>query len=243
MDLHATLDDHLVLLHDDTVDRTTDDTGAIEELTLEQARKLDAGFGFTPDHGRTHPFRGRDVRIPTLAEAVAAAEPLPMVAEVKTRRSADLLGRLLESEALDGRRILVGGFRRADVEHAARCARWRCATEEELRPYILLAKLGLGWIPPARAPDVDAIMVPERHSLLRIVTRRFVRRAHDHGMGVFVWTVNEPRAMRRLLDLGVDGLISDFPGRARRITDERSATGSGHRFEDPSDDRGPDGES
>ncbi len=106
------------------------------------------------------------------------------------------------------------------VDEAARHAGWRCAAEEDLRGYVLLGKLCLGRLPAGRPPDVDAMMVPERHGLVRIVTRRFVRRTRRHGIGVFVWTVNEPGDMRRLLALGVDGLISDFPGRARRIVDE-----------------------
>ena len=69
-------------------------------------------------------------------------------------------------------------------------------------------------------------MVPERYRGFRVVTRRFVRRAHRDGLGVFVWTVNRPDAMRRLWRWGVDGLISDNPGRALRILWERMAGGA-----------------
>jgi len=68
-------------------------------------------------------------------------------------------------------------------------------------------------------------MVPERRGPLRVITRRFVRRAHADGIGVFVWTVNRPEDMRRLFDWGVDGLVSDAPGRVRRVVDEREAAG------------------
>lgn len=99
---------------------------------------------------------------------------------------------------------------------------WRCASEDELRPYVVMGKLGLSrwWI-----PEAAAVMVPERFRGVRIVTRRFVRQAHEHGLGVFVWTVNLPDAMRRLWDWGVDGLISDEPGRALRVLQERVANG------------------
>ncbi len=222
-DLHATRDGRLVLLHDDTVDRVSDGSGPMEDMTLEEARSLDAGYAFTPDRGRTHPFRGKGVRFPTLEEARQAAGTLPVVAEVKTDRAAEALDRCLAEGTVDPARILVGGFARAAVDRGARRARWRCAAEEDLRTYVLLGKLGLGWLPAGQPPEVDAVMVPERHGPVRIVTRRFVQRARRHGIGVFVWTVNEPGDMRRLLGLGVDGLISDFPGRARRIVDERDA--------------------
>ena len=85
---------------------------------------------------------------------------------------------------------------------------------------MLQGKLGLS---PGVRPEITAFMVPVRKGMLRIVTRPFVRRAHDLGIGVYVWTVNRPADIRALLDLGVDGLISDVPARVRRIAEESSA--------------------
>lgn len=220
-DLQATRDGRLVLLHDATVDRTTDGSGVVEEMTLDQVRELDAGHVFTPDRGRSHPFRGEGVRIPTLDEAMGAARDVPVVVEAKSVRAGRLLAAWLEG-SVDRRRMLVGGFALADTADAAGLARWRCASKEELRPYVLLGKIGLGrWF----VPHADAVMVPERHRLVNVVTRRFVRRAHRDGLGVHVWTVNRPSRMRRLLDTGVDGLVTDVPGRARRVLDEREVWG------------------
>ena len=70
-----------------------------------------------------------------------------------------------------------------------------------------------------------AAMVPVRKNGLRIVTRGFVRRMHEQDKGVFVWTVNRPDEMRRLLDIGVDGIISDYPAVLRRVVEERLAAG------------------
>lgn len=220
-DLQATRDERLVLLHDDTVDRTTDGSGPIEAMTLEEARELDAGHAFTPDRGRTHPFRGEEVRIPTLDEAMEVLDGLPAVVEAKSPAAARLLGEWLpQHPARD--RLLVGGFALEGGAPASRRARWRCASRGELRPYVLLGKIGLGrWL----VPDADAVMVPERHRLVKVVTHRFVRRARRDGLGVHVWTVNRPDVMRPLLDMGVDGLITDLPGRARRILEERQAAG------------------
>lgn len=223
LDLHCSRDGHLVVIHDDTLQRTTNGKGDVEIRTLEELRALDAGFRFTPDGGRSYPYRDRGVRIPTLPEVLAEIGDLLVVAEVKSRRAGKAMGEWLR-DSPERDRILVGGFEREDVEPAGRHARWRCAYQDELRWYVLLGKIGLG---RRFAPDVDAAMVPERRRLIRIVSRRFVRRAHADGLGVFVWTVNRPEDMRRLLAWGVDGLVSDAPGRARRVVDERVGLGLG----------------
>lgn len=221
LDLHAARSGELVVIHDETVERMTDGEGAVEEMTLEALRRLDAGHRFTADGGATYPFRGKGHRIPTLDEALAAIPDLPVIAEIKSARAGVALGNwLVESPEAD--RILVGGFRRSHVEPAGRRARWRCAYTDELRPYVLLGKLGLGGI---AIPEVDAAMVPERRGSLRVVTPRFVRRAHADSLGVFVWTVNRPDDARRLFEWGVDGLVSDFPAVIRRVVEERRAAG------------------
>ena len=221
-DIHATQDGRIVLFHDDTLDRTTDGTGVVEEMTLAELKRLDAGHGFTPDLGRSFPFRGAGVRIPTLEEAVEASGDLPLVCEVKTPRAGQLLAAWLPGKPVRDR-MIVGGFEIEAVRPAASVARWRCASRRDLTPFVLLGKLG---IPGRLAPDVAAAMVPVRKGLVRVVTRGFVRRCHDAGVGVHVWTVNRPDEMRLLLGLGVDGLISDFPAIARRIVEERMAHGS-----------------
>lgn len=222
LDLQCTRDGEPVVIHDETVDRTTDGTGGVEKLTLEELKKLDAGHGYTPDRGRSHPYRGRGVRIPTLDEVAEATGHLPMIVEVKSRRAGRALARWLEEEGSDHRdRIVVGGFDPGEVAPAARAARWRCAYQDELLPFVLLGKIGLGGL--NSPPDADAAMVPEKRWGIRVVSSGFCRRAHREGMGVFVWTVNRPDRMRRLLDRGVDGLVSDAPGRVRRVLEEREA--------------------
>lgn len=222
LDLHTTRCGQLVVIHDDTVDRTTEGRGAVEAMRLEELRSLDAGYRFNPDGGASYPFRGQGHRIPTLDEVLAEIPDLPIVAEIKSARAGAALGNWLV-ESAEAHRVLVGGFSRSDVEPAGGRARWRCAYEEELRGYVLLGKVGLASLV---VPEVDAAMVPERRGLVRVVTSRFVRRAHADGLGVFVWTVNRPDDMRRLLEWGVDGLVSDFPARVRRVVEERGARGS-----------------
>lgn len=220
VDVHVSADGRLVTIHDDTVDRTTDGTGRVESMTLEKIRRLDAGYRFTPDRGRSFAYRGTGVRVPTLDEAVAAAARLPMIIEVKSRAAGEALGAWLRARRADPGdvdRFIVAGFEREIVAPAAEVADWRSATRADLIPFVLLGKLGIGGPLP---PHVDAIMVPIRKGPLRILTRGFVRRAHERGVGVFVWTVNRPPVMRDLFAVGVDGLISDVPARLNRIVAE-----------------------
>ena len=221
-DVQCTSDGQLVLLHDSTVDRTTDGSGRIDDMPWEEARRLDAGYRFASNGGGSFPFRASGVRIPTLTEAFAEiSDDVAVVVDIKSQRAGDRLpGWLSEHDV--AARTLVGSFSRSALQPAAPLAAWRCASERELRPYVLLGKVGLAG---ASVPDADAVMVPERFRGIRIVSRRFVRRAHRDGLGVFVWTVNRPDAMRRLWDWGVDGLISNEPGRALRILRERIAAG------------------
>ena len=217
LDLHCTRCGQLVVIHDDTVDQTTDGTGDVEAMCLDELQNLDAGYRFTPDNGETYPFRARGVFVPTFEEVLADVPDLPVIAEIKSARAGAALGNWLTDNP-DRERVLVGGFRRSDVDPAGRRSRWRCAYTEELRWYVLFGKLGIAGL---AVPRVDAAMVPERHKGMRIVTRGFIRRCHRDGIGVFVWTVNQPGDMRRLLDWGVDGMVSDAPGRLRRVLDER----------------------
>ena len=225
LDLHRSADGRLMVIHDPDLERLTEGTGPVEERTLDELRAFDAGYRFTTDRGKTFPFRGTGVGIPTLEEVLEVLGDLPVVAEIKSAAAGHELGAWLQRSRnrADRERILVGGFEREEVEPASRHARWHCAYQDELRTYVLLGKVGLGrrFAPAGCA----AAMLPERQGALRIVTPRFVRRAHADGMGVFVWTVNDPDDMRRLLDWGVDGLVTDAPGRARRILDEREMGG------------------
>ncbi|MFW6089489.1 MAG: glycerophosphodiester phosphodiesterase family protein [Gemmatimonadota bacterium] len=220
VDVHVSADGRLVAIHDDTVDRTTDGSGPVESMTLDEIRRLDAGYRFTPDRGRSFPYRKAGVRVPTLDEAAAAAVRLPMILEVKSRAAGEALGTWLRARRADpgdADRFIVAGFEREMVAPAADAADWRSATRADLIPFVLLGKLGIdGPLPP----HVDAIMVPIRKGPLRLVTRAFVRRAHERGVGVFVWTVNRPSVMRELFDIGVDGLISDVPARLDRVVAE-----------------------
>lgn len=216
LDVHSTRDGVIVVIHDPTLERTTDGEGQVADHTLSEIKQLDAGFHYTPDAGLTYPFRGQGVRIPTLDEALDAISDLPVIVEVKSVDAGVALAKWLRGRPV-AERIALGGFERRFVEPAADLVRWRSATEEELGRFVLLGKVGLG---RPFAPRADALMVPEKHRGIRVVSRGLIRRCHSLGIGVYVWTVNQPDDMRRLLAWGVDGLISDYPAILRRVLEE-----------------------
>lgn len=205
LDVQPTRDGEVVVLHDPTVDRTTDGRGRVDRLSLVQIQRLDAGYRFTPDGGRTYPFRGRGLTIPTLAEVLAALPSVRITVEAKDPR---VQTRVLELAAAEPERLLLAGLHRRLQRRFRNGPCPRSASLEEVRAFWLLHRLGLGrW---AR-PRADAFQIPMRWRGLRLVTPAFVRAAHRHGVQVHVWTVNEIHKMRRLLRWGVDGLITDRP--------------------------------
>ena len=222
MDVHRAASGELVVFHDPTLDRTTDGSGPVEAMSLPELQRLDAGYRFTLDHGRSFPFRASGVGIPTLDQAVEACGDLPLIIEVKSAAAGLGLGDWLREHPARSR-ILVGGESARDSAPAVEESEYNCASADDLRPTVLLSKIGLRRGLPAR---VTAAMVPVRSHGLRVVTRGFVRRTHRAGQGVFVWTVNRPQQMRMLFDMGVDGLISDFPAILRRVVNERLALDS-----------------
>lgn len=210
LDVHQSKDGHLVVCHDPTVDRTTDGSGSIADLTLPQLRELDAGYAFTPDGGETFPFRGRDVRIPTLEQVLRRYEGVRLSVELKGDDVASARLALDASEdAGTLERMCLGSFGRLPVRwvraQGASVATW--ATQSEVVRFLLLHSLHLR----QPGPRAHAFAVPERAGRRTVVTPRLVQTLAKHGTPVHVWTVNEADDMRRLLDWGVRGLVTDRP--------------------------------
>lgn len=220
LDVRASADGHCVVIHDASVDRTTDGTGAVEDLTLEELRRLDAGYRFTPDGGRSYPFRGQGIGIPTIDEVLAALPTMRFVVEVKEGRvQRPLLDALVEARATD--RVIVAGERHEDrallfAEYPGPVS----GSVEQLIRFSVLTRLRLDWV---WAPRIDVASVPEMWKGRRVVTPRMIADFHRHGIAVQVWTINEPEDMERLLDWGVDGIVTDRPDLLRQVLADRVA--------------------
>ena len=230
-DVHLTRDGVPVLIHDDRVDRVTDGGGRVAELSLGRLHALDAGHRFSTDGGRTYPFRGRGLRVPTLQEALAAFPDARFNLELKEGLPG-LVERCLDVIEKSGsaiRSLLTAGDDALMMELRAETARRGVAvalgaSAREVGDFLRCA------IERRRpAPGPMALQVPPEFGGRPLVTREFVDHAHDHDLFVHVWTIDEPEEMRALLALGVDGIVSDFPARLAAVIGAQRAEGERRR--------------
>lgn len=234
LDVHATRDRHLVVCHDATVDRTTNAHGAIASLALGELREMDNAYwwieGDSATPGRpedAYVLRGRapaDRRygIATLEEVATAFPGVVLNLDIKGTSPAvepyeallaDELRRLGRTES-----VIVASF------HDDAIARFRSlasevatsAATEETAAFFFSHADASPTVPPA-----NALQVPATHGDTVVVTEDFVASAHRAGLAVHVWTINDEGEMARLVDMGVDGLISDRPSVLARVLAER----------------------
>lgn len=208
LDVRRSRDDVAVVLHDATLDRTTDARGPVEQLSAGELASVDAAYHFQPE--RHYPFRDRGIGVPSLRDVLIRCPDVPVIIELKgyDPRLAELVvEEVCAAGAVD--RVCVGSFgtrmlrlvRRREPRIATSAAR------EEVRWALYGSWVGV----PRRRVSYRAFQVPEFAGRTRVVSHRFVRLAHRAGLPVQVWTVNEAEQARRLLGWGVDGLISDQP--------------------------------
>lgn len=205
-DLHLTADGHVVCLHDDTVDRTTDGSGPVWSYSLAELRRLDAGHKHRLGGG--FPFRGKGLRVPTLGELLATFPDIGVIVDLKQDGMEDPLSRLLDRLDAWGR-VIVGSFSDNRLRRMVEASRGRVQVSggpATVRKWWMASRLGR----PGPGGLV-ALQVPPGLRGLGIVDRRFVRTATDAGLQVHVWTVNQPVDVSSLWTLGVHGVITDRP--------------------------------
>lgn len=217
LDVHGTADGALVVLHDGSVDRTTDGRGKISEMTLDAVKKLDAGYLFSTDGGKTHPFRGKGITVPTLVEIFDA---LPSTAfNIEPKQAAPSIIKPL-CDMIRARKmtekVIVGSFRQGVIdEFRAECPEVATsASPWEVTQFLTLSKTGIS---ESYNPPMQALQIPENLGKISVVTKEFVENAHRKNLKVHVWTINETADMQRLIDVGVDGIMTDYPDRLLKL--------------------------
>jgi glycerophosphoryl diester phosphodiesterase len=220
LDVRLSADGIAVVHHDAMLDRTTNMSGPIASVTVEQLKRADAAYHFRD--GGTFPLRGQGVNVPTLADVLRRYPEVRVIVEMKDDRAALGEAVVRDVRAADARdRVCAAGFG-ARATLAARAALPGLATSA----YQFEVRMALyrSWLAcPVRAASYGGYQVPERAGRVRVVSPRFVRHARNAGLHVQVWTVDREDDMNRLLDWGVDGLISNRPDIAVAMRNQRAA--------------------
>jgi glycerophosphoryl diester phosphodiesterase len=204
--VHGTADGVVVVFHDDTLDRTTDGTGPLRARTLAEVERLDAGHHFPGG-------RGRGIRIPTLARLLETFPDVPLNIEVKQLDPPLEPAVLATLDRFAARERTLLAAEEAEIMTRIRAAApemMTSASAEEVAEFVYRLRDGQlgGWEPRARA-----LQIPAAYGGIELVTPESVAAAHARRLEVHVWTINDEPEMHRLLDLGVDGLMTDFPAR------------------------------
>ena len=218
MDLQSSRDDVLMVIHDATVDRVTDGTGAVREFTRAELQAFDAAQHFVDASGKRS-LRGNGIRIPTLEEVVAGFPDARISVELKPEAPA-LVARLcslIRSQGADDRMMVSSFF--AEVLIAFRRACPEVATSLSVaEAAVFYARARLGF-PSAEPPPAEVLIVPVSVLGFDGVAPSVLRAAGRLGLRTLVFTANSEAQMRALLEAGADGILTDDPALLRSVID------------------------
>lgn len=214
MDAHITKDGQIVLMHDEEVDRTTDGTGVVEEMTLDQLRELDGAYYWSSDNGKTFPYRGGGIQVPTLDELFEKFPQIRYLIEIKlTQNRIDKpLCDLIRKHNMQDR-VMIASFH----DEAMQNLRKTCpevatsASRGEVTRFVLLGKVFLSSFVAPQYQSIQPPYDPKESMNIPIMTERFIREAHAKNIKVEPWTVDDPELMQQYIEWGVDGIITDRP--------------------------------
>lgn len=227
LDVRSSKDGEVVIIHDATVNRTTDGRGHVHRHTLKELKARDAGYRFSADGGRSYPYRGKGTETPTLDEFFDALPQARVIIEIKQARPPIV-------------KKVIDAVRKAGKEGQVLLATEEDGIMREIREELQASALSIAtgfsygevadfmaWLAGgesrAYSPAGQAFQIPCEYGGMTLVNERTLAAARALGIEMFVWTVNDREEMVRLLELGVDGIITDFPGRLRDLVLKRRA--------------------
>ena len=214
MDAHITKDSHIVLMHDEKVDRTTNGTGLIEDMTLDELRQLDAAYYWSNDGGQTYPHRGQGIQVPTLDELFQKFPHMRYVIEIKlTTNPIDKpLCELIRKYNMQDKVVIASFHDDAMAMFRNSCPEVATsASRGEVTKFVLLGKIFLSGFVVPHYQSIQPPYDPKESYNIPIITRRFIREAHAKNIRVEPWTVNDPDLMKQYIEWGVDGIMTDRP--------------------------------
>ena len=218
MDVRATADGVPVVIHDATVDRTTDGSGPVDSFTLAELRRLDAAYRFSPmTSPDTFPLRGTGICIPTLREVFTAFPDAHMIVEIKEHNpelAEAIISLVREFDRVDRtvpasfHHEMLAWFRETEPNAVTH------GSQQETIPFLVSSWLFLGGV---TSPKYHMLLLPPTQGRLRVITPRLLTAASRRNVQVYAWTINDPDEIRHLVERGVDGLITDRPDLAREL--------------------------
>jgi glycerophosphoryl diester phosphodiesterase len=206
LDVRITADGVAVVIHDPQLDRTTDRAGAVAACPLERLREADAGARFTIDGGRTYPWHGRGVVVPTLDEVLDAFPAMALLIELKVPEAQTAVRDALLRHGATAR-CVVSAIPHAALAAFRRPPFLRGASRRDILRLWLGSKIGIA----SAAPDCLCFAVPLRHRGLQVTTGRLLAAARRLGRPVHVWTVDAPTVAAGLWARGVSGILTNDP--------------------------------
>jgi len=215
-DVHMTQDEYLVAIHDPTVDRTTNGTGKINDMTLEEIQSLDAGIYFKDLDGK-YSFRNQGVYIPTVNEIFSEVPNMRWNIEIKDTNDPDLyrliaqkLWNIIQEFKLEND-VLFAAFDQEIIDIILDVTDGEALVSGgrgEVTKFVILHKLFLNGL---YRPKVNALQIPTEDSQINLKDKKLIRGANNRGMEIHYWTINDPETMEELIELGADGIITDRP--------------------------------
>ena len=221
VDLRLTQDDVVIAFHDATVDRITGTTGSVRAMTFEQLSELDAGWSFTiagsdPTESDSHPYRGKDVSIPTF-ESILDEFPTTLLSVDLKDESLDMVQPVCDLLRAHRRHndVFVGSNSDEQIlEFRRQCPDVRTSA---IMGDVYAARDARASNDPNFVPAVTVDQPPFRNDGRQLVDAESLAWAHQHGIAILTWVVNDVDDMKLLVDLGVDGIYTSYPDRLLKI--------------------------
>jgi glycerophosphoryl diester phosphodiesterase len=215
-DIHITKDGQLVTIHDPTVDRTTNGKGKVQDLTLAEIQKLDAGYHFEDLNGELS-YRGKGTYIPSLEEVFQTFPTMKMVIEIKDDNPAQRIPEISEKlwnliqKYKKEDQVVVASFDQKIINQFDEVSDGKIAIsagEDEIRKFIIFKKLFLANL---YKPKADVFQIPTKESIFNLANPSIIKEADRRNVTIQYWTIDDKETMRSLLEDGADGIITNRP--------------------------------
>jgi glycerophosphoryl diester phosphodiesterase len=217
MDIHSTSDSILVVIHDHSVNRTTNGDGLVLDFNLEELSQLNAGYYWTENDSLDFPFRKLNIPIPTLEDVISLFPNTKLNIEIKQDLPfiPENLCQLIYKYNLE-KNVLIGSFIDGIIEEFRDICP-EVATSANISNVKILYGLNLIHLAWIYSPPFEVIELPPYYKDSFILDQQFINTLHKKNIPVYVWTINTPNEMNRLIKLNVDGIITDYPNRLSNI--------------------------